>query len=189
MNCYRVQTLLSAYIDRELEIEEQRELRNHLFRCQSCETEYRSLVILKQAMGSLYAPAPPGDTVYLFKQQLAGSMSYTYERHMPFYLLRHAAMTAACFGLFFATSLWLFPKSLPANGTIAGKGSSMQNMPVSKSLPPSPTEQPLSRSVTATSRPKTDSSLNNSGKAKELPPTIHEDGNLGPTIIGIPVSH
>ncbi|HBL37393.1 MAG TPA: hypothetical protein DDZ55_11365, partial [Firmicutes bacterium] len=33
MNCHRVQSLLSAYLDQELSPEERRLIRNHLFNC------------------------------------------------------------------------------------------------------------------------------------------------------------
>ncbi|HHZ20648.1 MAG TPA: hypothetical protein GX391_09100 [Firmicutes bacterium] len=185
MNCHRVQNLLSAYIDRELDLDEQRALRNHLYQCPNCEKEYRSLVLVKQAMGGLYPPSPPADSVALFKQQLAGTMTCIYTKHSPFFLWRHAAMTAACFGLFFATSLWLFPKNnLPINGSMASDSRPIQSLSAVEPLP-SPTKLAAKEKVAVKPQPTA-----KPGDDREKDDLNNNMNNInwGPTLIGIPVS-
>ena len=60
MNCRKVNSLLSAYIDSELTGTEQLQIRDHLRRCESCSAEYESLLYTKQMISraALKVPRP-----------------------------------------------------------------------------------------------------------------------------------
>jgi len=53
VNCRRIQSLLSAYLDGELTGEEMISVRHHLSACEYCGDEYRSLQVVKKLLGSL----------------------------------------------------------------------------------------------------------------------------------------
>lgn len=53
MNCRRIQSALSAYIDGELTGEEMLLIRRHLSDCEFCSDEYNSLQVVKKLLGSL----------------------------------------------------------------------------------------------------------------------------------------
>ena len=59
MNCQKAQSLLSAYLDRELSIEERRQLRLHLAACDECADELHELEELKGALGYLTVTSVP----------------------------------------------------------------------------------------------------------------------------------
>lgn len=111
MNCHRVQSLLSAYLDQELNGDERRELRTHLFQCPVCDREYRALADLKQLMGSLSAPVPPESLLTAFHQHINGAGAATLSGPWWAYNIRHLSLTAACFSLFLLTSLLIFPQN------------------------------------------------------------------------------
>jgi hypothetical protein len=55
VNCQRIQSLLSAYLDGELTGEEMIVIRSHTSKCEFCEDELKSLQIVKKLLGSLHA--------------------------------------------------------------------------------------------------------------------------------------
>lgn len=59
MNCQKASSLLSAYLDRELTVEERREIRLHLMHCDECHMELEELEEIKGALGYLNAGATP----------------------------------------------------------------------------------------------------------------------------------
>jgi anti-sigma factor RsiW len=59
MNCGRVRSLLSAYLDQELTGAEMLAIRQHLPGCPTCERERRSLAQVRSLMGALSRPEPP----------------------------------------------------------------------------------------------------------------------------------
>lgn len=61
MNCKSVQSLLSAYLDRELTGTELLQFREHLHSCAECRAEETELRQLKSLFGSLSIPEPPAD--------------------------------------------------------------------------------------------------------------------------------
>ncbi len=61
MNCNRTKSLLSAYIDSELTGQEMLTIREHLGRCQSCQSEKDSLLRVKQLLSALPEHAPRTD--------------------------------------------------------------------------------------------------------------------------------
>ena len=58
MNCCKVQSLLSAYIDRELTGRESLAIRDHVACCQPCCSEYESILRVKQLAGRLSTVEP-----------------------------------------------------------------------------------------------------------------------------------
>lgn|GEM_PF-6985318 len=53
MNCRRINSLLSAYIDKELTGEEMMAVRSHLYYCEGCQAEYEALVQTKRIISAL----------------------------------------------------------------------------------------------------------------------------------------
>lgn len=53
MNCLRALNLLSAYIDRELSPDDQRQMSRHLAVCPSCRAEWQSLMEVKEALSAM----------------------------------------------------------------------------------------------------------------------------------------
>ncbi|HEY8344927.1 MAG TPA: zf-HC2 domain-containing protein [Bacillota bacterium] len=124
MNCQKVQSLLSAYLDQELTTEERRIIRQHLFTCRACSLEYESLSLLKSSLGSLEPPAEPKDLLskILLAQGDSGSaLALSRIAFNPWAFGKKFVMAAACVFLFLGASLWLFPtpKSNPMLTTAA----------------------------------------------------------------------
>lgn len=53
MNCRRIQSMLSAYLDGELTGEEMIAVRHHVAGCEFCSDEYHSLQVVKRLLGSM----------------------------------------------------------------------------------------------------------------------------------------
>ncbi|NLM37679.1 MAG: hypothetical protein GX202_06100 [Firmicutes bacterium] len=107
MNCYRVQSLLSAYLDQELSSEERRLIRNHLFNCPVCAQCFDELSRIKKYLGCLEPPRPQCNLVddfFHYKlrvEDFAGTNPWVWGKRL--------ALTAACIFLFLLTSFYLFP--------------------------------------------------------------------------------
>jgi anti-sigma factor RsiW len=74
MNCRKVQSLISAYVDCELPGVEMLSVRQHLNECTECNSEYECLLRVKRAFGSLdpQAPSPAlAERIFLRLDQLA----------------------------------------------------------------------------------------------------------------------
>mgnify|MGYP000884855696 FL=1 len=61
MTCEKVKSLLSAYLDSELDYHELRQVELHLLDCSSCQRECRSLRATKDLLGTLESPPLPGE--------------------------------------------------------------------------------------------------------------------------------
>jgi predicted anti-sigma-YlaC factor YlaD len=61
MNCEKVRSLLSAYLDRELDYHELRQVELHLADCVSCQEECQTLRATKDLLGMLDSPELPRD--------------------------------------------------------------------------------------------------------------------------------
>lgn len=61
MNCHRVTSLISAYVDGELAGVEMLEIRRHLSGCADCAQEYEELRMMKLAIARLGSVAPRED--------------------------------------------------------------------------------------------------------------------------------
>jgi anti-sigma factor RsiW len=118
MNCLRVQSLLSAYLDQELNPDERRMVRTHLFQCSVCDHEFQTLSALKQVMGRLSSPIPPQSAAELFHQHVHGFGLASYSSASAFFNLRHLSLTAACFSMFLLTSVLIFPQQEIPSGMV-----------------------------------------------------------------------
>lgn len=58
MNCWRVQHLLSAYIDSELTGTEMIAVRHHIDSCEACKREYASILAVKKCLGLMATKRP-----------------------------------------------------------------------------------------------------------------------------------
>ncbi|NPV53824.1 MAG: hypothetical protein HPY71_09920 [Firmicutes bacterium] len=72
MNCERVSSLLSAYIDREVTADEERAIRLHLADCEECTREYESLKTAKSLAGSLPSLDIPAELWPELRSRLEG---------------------------------------------------------------------------------------------------------------------
>lgn len=61
MNCRKAQRLLSAYIDSELTGTEMIYVRNHIYTCDNCNREYKSLLAVKRSLGVMSLKVPLSD--------------------------------------------------------------------------------------------------------------------------------
>ena len=69
MNCHRVTSLVSAYVDGELTGVEMLEIRRHLSNCADCAQEYEGIRLMKHAVARLGSIAPREDfAAVLFKK-------------------------------------------------------------------------------------------------------------------------
>src|SRR5690554_2468580 len=112
MNCQRVQSLLSAYLDHELSAEERRIIRQHLFFCRACSQEYETLSMLKNSLGRLEPPEEPMDLLaraFYFHHGAAPLATDSGTVINAFGLGKKFFMAAACTLLFLGVSVWLFP--------------------------------------------------------------------------------
>lgn len=111
MNCFRVQSLLSAYVDQELSTEDRRIMRAHLFKCPECSREMESLILVKNLMGRLSAPEIQIDSLRLVHEEIYGlTNNDSHSFNHSYFDLRHLLMTAACISLFLMTSTVIFPR-------------------------------------------------------------------------------
>ncbi len=61
MNCQKVQSLISAYLDGELNGQDMLAIRYHLSDCPECSGEYESLLAIKRTFGKLLPRRPADD--------------------------------------------------------------------------------------------------------------------------------
>ncbi|HEY8392316.1 MAG TPA: zf-HC2 domain-containing protein [Capillibacterium sp.] len=112
MNCHRVQSLLSAYLDQELSPEEQRLVRNHIFHCPACAENYEDLSHIKSYLGNLEPPIDQRDLDLLDRflfDHLHAASSFTANPWHPLLWWKRLALTGACVLLFLLTAFYLFP--------------------------------------------------------------------------------
>jgi anti-sigma factor RsiW len=70
MNCHKVLSLVSAYVDGELAGVEMLAVRRHLSECRECTSEYESLLTLKRMLGALQPKRPQTDLATRICRQL-----------------------------------------------------------------------------------------------------------------------
>lgn len=85
MNCQKVQSLISAYLDGELGGQEMLAIRHHLTGCTVCADEYESLLAIKRSFGKL-RPARPVDDL------AARICSSLVEVHIPLHVRMLSAL-------------------------------------------------------------------------------------------------
>ena len=86
MNCRRVSSLLSAYLDAELTGSEMLEIRAHLDGCPACRAEHRTLRETKHLLASLALQTPRQDFEPLLRAQVERA-SHPAGRWVPSWLL------------------------------------------------------------------------------------------------------
>lgn len=93
MTCEKVQSLLSAYLDSELDYYELRQVELHLADCACCQEECRSLRTTKSLLGMLESPQLPKEFWPELKQQMdTGPTSWYYSRFLMKALVPAAAL-------------------------------------------------------------------------------------------------
>ena len=130
MNCHCVQTLLSPFIDRELNAEESRELRRHLFTCPECELEYKELLQVKSLLenitpeeyefdplASLHARLQEEDCCLL--PSSSGKLIW----------IQRLGLIAACIVIYLVTSSLLFPSDQTGTSGLADRRSNFMATP------------------------------------------------------------
>lgn len=80
MNCHKVQSLVSAYVDGELSGHEMLAIRQHLADCRECTAEYESLLSLKRMYGRLQPKYPRADLATKICSELDRLYQPTHER-------------------------------------------------------------------------------------------------------------
>jgi len=69
MNCQDYQELLSAYLDRELSQEDQKDVAHHLESCAVCLGEMKALLAIKEQVRGVHLPSMPADLVAQIESQ------------------------------------------------------------------------------------------------------------------------
>jgi len=85
MNCQKVQSLISAYLDGELGGQEMLAIRHHLVGCRDCSDEYESLLAIKRTFGRMSPKRPADDLALRIISRLDGV-------HVPFHVRMKAAV-------------------------------------------------------------------------------------------------
>jgi anti-sigma factor RsiW len=122
MNCQRVQNLLSALIDHEIEPVQKQELRRHLIECPECHAEHTALLRLKECFGNLTKPELSYDTMAGLRLRLAAEpgSSASFLTGFNLALFRNLGLTGACLLLFLLLTALLYPAAAPSNGIASG---------------------------------------------------------------------
>lgn len=134
MNCLTVRNLISAYIDCELDPEQRRELRNHLFSCQECNQEYEQLVSIKTCLeNSCQEPIDFNLLESLYARIETEKLTIIPQTN-GFYWGSRILMMAACLTAFFLTTFMLFPinhkSSAQTNLSLSSPGMMDQNITI-----------------------------------------------------------
>lgn len=104
MKCSDIRSRLDAWVDRELSLDEAREVKAHLDRCPACRKEAMALTALARALDNLQPiPAPQGFSrqVRLAVRALADPPSLAQWWHQLTLVWRGAVCGAALAGLLF----------------------------------------------------------------------------------------
>jgi hypothetical protein len=128
MNCHRVQSLLSAYLDQELSPDEWRQIRNHLFNCSHCAKNCEELTSVKNFLGNLEPPSVQIELLSQIHRTFGPSSSLI---ATPMLWSKRLGFSAICVFLFLLTSFYLFPVN--NNGKIVGKEAA--SPPIGKTTP------------------------------------------------------
>ena len=141
MNCHRVQSLISAYVDSELPGVEMLALRQHLNQCSECNQEFEFLLRIKRAFGKMQPGHPASDLPIRIFQRLD---NVSHPRHEQFLAslskrfsffparMRSAAVGMAVFSiLLLARSSQIVPNypAIPMSPAVAVNGLA-ENSPV-----------------------------------------------------------
>jgi hypothetical protein len=119
MNCHFSQTLISAFIDRELDAEEKRELRRHLFSCTECNLEYEEFQKLKSCLENLTQEPFTFDLVDRFRSRLVTEERSVFSAASRLFWFSRLSIVGACLVIFFISTLMLFPVNQDSDISLA----------------------------------------------------------------------
>lgn len=125
MNCNAVQNLLSAYIDCELDCDQKREVRKHLFNCAECSFEYEQMLLLKECMFNIQQEELSFDPLAALNQRLQEEKRSLVPRNSNVLWNFRTLLAAACLILFFLSTLMMFPVNQKSS-TVARDNNSNQ---------------------------------------------------------------
>ena len=128
MNCQNIQSLISAYIDHELNPSEKRELRKHLCSCKECDTEYQELLLLKNQLENAIPERVGFDSVAYLRRRLATEEQTIIPTVQSFIWLKRVGIVAASFLAFLFGSLLLFPADRGGLSNLAFQSQSNSNL-------------------------------------------------------------
>jgi len=115
MNCHRVQSLISAYVDCELPGVEMLAIRQHLNQCSECNSEFESLLSIKRAFGTMQPRPPAADLPVRIFQRLDQVSPPPHEQFLASLIKRlnffPAKMRFAAVGLAMFTFLFMVRSS------------------------------------------------------------------------------
>jgi hypothetical protein len=109
MNCAHVQNLVSAFIDCELDAEEKRELRHHLFYCPECSTAYQELLDLKNFLQNMIPEPLYFDPLNGLHLRLVNEERSLIRQFGRFFWFGRVGLVTACLSVFFLSTWFLFP--------------------------------------------------------------------------------
>ncbi|HOP73901.1 MAG TPA: zf-HC2 domain-containing protein [Bacillota bacterium] len=109
MNCLTVRNLISAYIDCELDPDQRRELRNHLFHCQECNQEYEQLVSIKNCLENSCQEPIDFNLLEALYARIESEKIAIIPHPNGFYWGSRILMIAACLTAFFLATFMLYP--------------------------------------------------------------------------------
>ncbi|HBE78869.1 MAG TPA: hypothetical protein DDW65_13990, partial [Firmicutes bacterium] len=109
MNCQHVQNLISSYIDRELDPQETREIRKHLFTCSECDREFQELLHLKNYLENLIQEPTNFNSIQNIHARLIEEGHSLLPSSYRMIWVRRLSIVAACFVVYLVTSALLFP--------------------------------------------------------------------------------
>lgn len=106
MDCTRISQMLSAFLDEELEADERRHVRQHLFSCSHCQDELNELRRLHHMFEHLDSVEPPVDFATEVRLRVEGPVIRVirHEKRMPWGVWALAA-AAALMGLVYFGSV------------------------------------------------------------------------------------
>ena len=133
MNCNRVQTMLSAFIDRELDHDEKQELRAHLCSCKECNDEYQELLQLKSCFTNIAMETFSCSALANLKSRLATEETSFIGIHTHFVSFGRFSLVATCLAIFFVSTLVVFPLEQSLTKRFTAKNTSPSAMPASVS--------------------------------------------------------
>lgn len=118
MNCPHVQNLISAFIDSELDVEEKRELRQHLFCCPDCSAGYQELLEIRDCLQNIAAVSLHFDPLQDLHLRLTAEQRSLVRQVGKFFWLGRAGLVAACLTAFFLSTYFLFPAGTMGSGNL-----------------------------------------------------------------------
>ena len=130
MNCQHVQNLLSSFIDRELNADETRELRKHIFTCPECDVEYQELFRLKNCLENIIQEPYDGVPMQILHSRLLEEEHSFLSPSDQMVWIRRLGIVAACFAIYLVTSAVLFPANRNAS-QLTVQHSDFRSTPVS----------------------------------------------------------